>query len=49
MCLRVQVTDMDTKLGKYVDTSLVISIFSRFLGISRTCTIIVFSISGLGF
>ena len=48
MRLRLQVTDVHRKSEKNVVTLLVMSIFSGFLGASRTCDVIVFSISGFG-
>ena len=48
MRLTVQVTDVHKKLEKNVFASLVMSVFSHFLGASRTCASIVFSISRFG-
>jgi hypothetical protein len=48
MRLRVQVTDVHRKSRKTKVTLLVMKFFLGFLGASRTCAIIVFSISGFG-
>ncbi|VAW40816.1 hypothetical protein MNBD_GAMMA01-1930 [hydrothermal vent metagenome] len=48
MRLIVQVVDVHRKVIKAVVTSLVMRLFMDFLGASRTCASIVFSISGFG-
>jgi len=49
MRLKVQVTDVHRKSRKTKVTSLVMKLFLGFLGASRTCAIIVLSISGFGY
>ena len=49
MRLRVQVTDGYRKSRKTKVTSLVMKLFLDFLGVSRACATIVFSLSEFGY